>query len=129
VGSRFEELRLILDLVKKPDRVGVCFDTCHAYAAGFDLGNDGAVKQSMDLFEECVGRDRLKVVHLNDSKGPLGGRLDRHENIGEGKLGKKGIKAFLRYKGMTELPLIMETPFEDEEAMRKSLKMVRSLLP
>jgi len=102
---------------------------CHAWAAGFDLGNNGAVKQSMDLFEETVGKDRLKVVHLNDSKGPLGGRMDRHENIGEGRIGKKGIKAFLGYKGITDLPVIMETPFEDEAAMRKSLKVVRSLLP
>lgn len=129
VGSRFEELRMILDKVRKSERTGVVFDTCHAFAAGFDLGSDGAVKQSMDLFEETVGKDRLKVVHLNDSKGPLGGRLDRHENIGEGRIGKKGIKAFLHHRGITDLPVIMETPFEDQEGMRKSLKVVRSLLP
>jgi deoxyribonuclease-4 len=128
VGSRFEELRMILDRIKKSERVGVCFDTCHSYAAGFDLGSDGAVKQSMDLFEEWVGQERLKVVHLNDSKGPLGGRLDRHEFVCEGKIGRKGMKAFLHYKGMIDVPLIMETPFEDEEGMRKSLKVVRSLL-
>ena len=129
IGSRFEELRMILDRVKKSERVGVCFDTCHGWAAGFDLGNNAAVKQSMDLFEETVGKDRLKVVHLNDSKGPLGGRMDRHENIGEGRIGRKGIKAFLGYKGITDLPVIMETPFADEAAMRKSLKIVRSMLP
>jgi deoxyribonuclease IV len=128
VGSRFEELRLILDKVKKDDRVGVCFDTCHAYAAGFDLGGEWAVSQTMDLFEECVGRERLKVVHLNDAKGALGSNLDRHEFVGRGKIGKKGIRAFLHYQGITDIPLIMETPFEDAKAMKEELKVVRSLL-
>lgn len=129
IGSRFEELRLILDKVKEPERAAVCFDTCHGFAAGFDLRGDAAVKQSMDLFDECVGLEKLKVVHVNDSKGPVGGKLDRHENVGQGKIGRKGIRAFLHYKGMAQLPLIMETPFEDEKAMRASLKIVRSLLP
>jgi len=128
IGSRFEELRLILDKVKKPERVGVCFDTCHGWAAGFDLGSDEAVKQTMDLFEECVGKEKLKVVHLNDAKGALGSRLDRHEFVCQGKIGRKGLKAFLRYPGITDRPLILETPFEDVAQMKKDLRVVRSLL-
>lgn len=128
VGARFEEIRAILDRVDGGKRVGVCFDTCHGYAAGFDLGNEGAVRTTMSLFDELVGMKHLKVVHLNDSKGALGSRLDRHENIGEGKIGRKGIRAFLQFPGVRERPLIMETPYKDMAAVAKSVKLVRYLL-
>lgn len=128
VGARFEEIRGILDRVGEEDRVGVCLDSCHMFAAGFDLSNDGAVAGTMGLFSDIVGMDRLKTVHLNDSKGPLGSRLDRHEDIGEGKIGRKGVKALLHYPGIDALPLIMETPYNEVSAMRKSIKLVRSLL-
>ena len=128
VGSRFEELRLILDTVKGGDRTAVCLDTCHAYAAGFDLSGAGAVEQSMAVIEETVGFDSVKVIHLNDSRGGLGSCLDRHEDIGRGKIGTKGMKAFLRYKGVTERPLIMETPHVDLKGMKKSVSLLRSLL-
>jgi deoxyribonuclease IV len=127
VGARFEELRAILDKAGD-DRLGVCFDSCHAFAAGFDLSSMEAVDGTMGLFDEIVGYDRLKVVHLNDSKGPLGSRLDRHENVGEGKIGKKGMRAILHYRGMTDRPLIMETPYEDTRGMKKSIRVVRTLL-
>ncbi len=128
VGARFEEIRGILDRVKKDVRMGVCLDSCHLYAAGFDIGSTEAVANTMGLFDEVVGLDRLKVVHLNDSKGTLGSRLDRHENIGKGRLGRKGMGAFLHYRGISERPLIMETPYEDVRTMRRSIKLVRSLL-
>lgn len=128
VGSRFEELRLILERVKIGERVGVCLDTCHAFASGFDLSGPEAVGRSMAIFEDSVGYDRVRVVHLNDSKGVLGSNLDRHENIGKGKIGMSGMKSFLHYKGITERPLIMETPHDDLKGMRWSLSLVRSLL-
>ncbi|MGD0395626.1 MAG: deoxyribonuclease IV [Nitrososphaerales archaeon] len=128
VGSRFEELRLILDRVKKGERVGVCLDTCHAFASGFDLSGPESVRQSMAIFKDSVGYERIKVVHLNDSKGALGSNLDRHENIGKGKIGMKGMNAFLQYKGVAERPLIMETPYDDLKGMRQSLSLARSLL-
>jgi deoxyribonuclease IV len=128
IGARFEEIRGILDKVGDEGRVGVCLDTCHAFAAGFDLGSDGSVKGTMDLFDELIGLKKLKVVHLNDSKGPLGSRLDRHENIGEGKIGRKGIKSFLHFPGIDERPIIMETPYEDYKTMGKGIKLVRSLM-
>jgi len=128
VGARFEELRAILDRVGVGERVGVCLDSCHAWAAGFDIGNDEAVSGTMGLFDELIGLGRLKVVHLNDSKGALGSRLDRHENIGKGKIGKKGISALLHYPGVSERPLIMETPYKDIRAMKQSVKLVRALL-
>ena len=128
VGARFEEIRGILDRVRESRRVGVCIDTCHLYASGFDIGSDEAVKNTMGLFDEVVGLDRFKVVHLNDSKGALGSRLDRHENIGKGKIGCKGIRSFLHYPGVQERPLIMETPYRDIRAMRASIRLVRALL-
>lgn len=128
VGARFEEIRGILDKVKDESRVGVCVDTCHLFASGFDLRSSEAVSGTMGLFEDLVGTDRLKVVHLNDSKGPLGSRLDRHESIGEGKIGRKGIRAFLHYRGMSDLPIIMETPYEDTKTMERSIKLVRVLM-
>jgi deoxyribonuclease-4 len=128
VGARFEELGLILDRVKKTDRVAVCFDSCHAFAAGFDLASEDAVEGTMALFDRCVGYDRLKVVHLNDSKGPLASNLDRHENVGKGKIGVRGMKAILHHAGMDKRPLIMETPFADTRAMKQSLATVRRLM-
>ena len=128
VGARFEEIRAILDRVKDSERVGVCLDTCHAFASGFDLGNDEAVGITMGLFGDIVGMDKLRAVHLNDSKGPLGSHLDRHENIGEGKIGRKGIRAFLRYPGVDQRPLIMETPYEDYRTMAKGVRLVRALM-
>ena len=128
VGARFEEIRGILDKVKRPERVGVCLDSCHVYAAGFDLGSEEAVANTMGVFGDVIGLDRLKVVHLNDSKGTLGSRLDRHENIGEGKIGRKGMKAFLHSPGIGERPIVMETPYEDVRTMEKSIKLVRTLM-
>ena len=128
VGARFEELRQILDMIKKPDRAAVCFDTCHAFAAGFDLASPAAVDHTMGMFEEIVGFDHLKVVHLNDSKGPLGSNLDRHENIGEGEIGERGFRSFLHFKGTVDRPLILETPYSDERTMKESLATVRRLL-
>jgi deoxyribonuclease-4 len=128
VGSRFEELRAILDKVKVDDRVGVCLDSCHLFASGFDLRDKAAVENTMGLFEEVIGLDRLKVVHLNDSKGALGSRLDRHENIGKGKIGRKGIRDFLHYPGVSERPLIMETPYDEIKTMEQSIRLVKTLL-
>lgn len=128
IGARFEELRQILDMVRRNDRVAVCFDTCHAFAAGFDLSAKAAVEATMGLFDELVGYDNLKVVHLNDSKGPLGSNLDRHENIGKGKIGSAGMKAFLHHRGVLERPIILETPYKDLKGERESIATVRKLL-
>lgn len=127
VGARFEELRMILDGVKEGGRAGVCLDTCHAFAAGFDLAGKEAVERTLGLFDEIVGYDRLKVIHLNDSKGALGSHLDRHENVGRGRIGPKGMKAIFAYPGVLERPLIMETPFADDKAAARSLAYVRKL--
>jgi deoxyribonuclease IV len=128
VGSRFEELRLILDGVKDSERMGVCFDTCHVFAGGFDLSSKPAVERSMGLFDEVVGKERLKVVHLNDSMGPVGSGLDRHEYVGKGQIGEKGFRAFLHYGGIVELPLIMEVPVEEKTQYEENLRVARRLI-
>jgi deoxyribonuclease IV len=128
VGSRFEELRLILDGVKESERIGVCLDTCHVFAAGFDLSSGPAVERTMGLFGDVVGKGRLKVVHLNDSKGPLGGGLDRHEHIGMGCIGEKGFRAFLRYDGVASLPILMETPVDEKRKDEENMRLVRRLI-
>ncbi len=128
VGSRFEELRAILDGVKRSSRIGVCVDTCHIFAAGFDISNEDGVRHTMGLFDDIVGYDRLKVVHLNDSKGPLGGGLDRHQYIGEGYIGRKGFKAFLQYRKNPQLPLLMEIPIGDPKKDAQNMKLVKKLI-
>jgi len=128
VGARFEELSLILERMRQSQRVGICLDTCHLYAVGFDLATEDAVISTMTLFERYVGYDRLKVLHLNDSKGTLGSNLDRHETVGKGRIGVRGIRAILQFNGITDHPLIMETPFADGKAMKQSLATVRRLM-
>jgi len=127
VGARFEELKQILDLVKNRRRVGVCLDTCHLLAAGFDMTSREAVERTMSLFDELVGLEAIKVVHLNDSKGPLGGALDRHEHIGLGQIGREGFRAFLHYDSVTDRPLLMETPVDDRRRDAQNLQTVKRL--
>ncbi len=128
VGSRFEELRAILDGVKRSDRMGVCMDTCHVYASGFDISNKPGVEHTMGLFAEVVGYDRLKVAHINDSVGGLGSGLDRHEHIGMGRVGLKGMRSFLNYKKNSKLPLLMETPIDERRRDEDNMKIVRRLI-
>jgi len=128
VGARFEELKQILDLVKNRRRVGVCLDTCHLLAAGFDMTSKEAVERTMSLFDELVGLKEMKLVHLNDSKGPLGGALDRHEHIGMGQIGEKGFRAFLRHGSVAKLPILMEVPIDDRRKDEENVKLVRRLI-
>ena len=87
VGSDFSHVAGVLDAIGDPSRTGVCFDTCHAFAAGYDLRTEADVRSTMSEFDKIVGNDRLYLIHLNDSKGELGGARDRHEDIGKGKIG------------------------------------------
>ncbi len=124
VGSDFENIHRALDGITESTRVGVCFDTCHAFAAGYDLSNEGSVGETLDNLDEEIGLDRLRIVHLNDSKGELGSHLDRHEHLGLGSIGEKGFKAFLKQKSIRELPLIMETPDDERRDDKSNLKVL-----
>ena len=110
VGGRFEELRAILDRVELSDKVGVCLDTCHVSDGGYDIiGNlDGVLEE----FDRVLGLHRLKAIHLNDSKNPLGARKDRHACIGEGEIGLEALTRVVRHPALKDLPFCLETPNE-----------------
>ena len=127
MGSKFEDLREIIDQSRHPKRLGVCLDSCHLYASGYDLHTSKSVKATMERFNEIVGVDELKMVHVNDSKNGLGSGLDRHEHIGMGYIGEEGFRALLHYPSIRELPLILETPIDERRDDQENLKMIREL--
>ena len=110
VGSRFEELREILDRARQGDRMGVCLDTCHVYDAGYDIVND--LDGVLARFDDIIGLDRLKAVHLNDSKNPMGSHKDRHEVIGGGSIGLEGFRRIINHPALRDKPFYLETPNE-----------------
>lgn len=127
VGSRFEDIKRILNHTEYPDRVGVCFDTCHAFAAGYDLRTREAVYNTFKDLDEIIGLDKLKVIHVNDSKGDLGSHIDRHEHIGLGKIGSKGFREILHHPALRNLPFILETPVDSRGNFETNLKKLKRL--
>jgi len=126
MGSYLEDIEYILSGIEDEKRIGVCFDTCHAFAAGYDLVSRVAVEETLRKFDEVIGLKKLKLVHLNDSKGGLGSRIDRHEHIGLGKIGEKGFRNILK-SNLRALPLILETPIDEKRNDIENLKKVREL--
>ena len=110
VGGRFEELREILDRVELQEKMGVCLDTCHLNDAGYDIAGD--LDGVLTAFDKAVGLDRVRAVHINDSKNPLGARKDRHEKIGEGTLGLEAIVRVMTHPALRDKPFYLETPNE-----------------
>ena len=132
IGSRFDELGLILDKLKSSsggsNPFGVCLDTCHAFAAGYDLRTKEGIEETLDQFRSEIGLSNLKVIHLNDSREDLNSNRDRHEHIGLGKIGQKGFREFLRHNVIRKLPIIMETPIDSRRSESDNLKIVLDLL-
>ncbi|MCS7373652.1 MAG: deoxyribonuclease IV [archaeon GB-1845-036] len=126
MGGAFEDIQYIIEHIEHADRVGVCFDTCHAFAAGYDLRTREALEETLKKFDEIIGFEKLKIVHLNDSKGDLGSRIDRHEHIGMGRIGEEGFKQILRSR-LVEYPLILETPIDKRRSDVENLNKVREL--
>lgn len=126
MGDRFEDIRRIIGNLARPEVAGVCFDTSHGFAAGYDLRSEKAVEQTLRVFDEVVGFEKLKLVHLNDSLGGLGSRIDRHQHIGLGKIGDEGFRAILHSR-FRELPLIMETPWDESRSDIDNLRKVKEL--
>ena len=127
IGGKFEEIRAIIDLVRPEIRhkIGVCLDTCHISDGGYDIAGDtdGVIEE----FDRVIGLDRLRAIHLNDSKNPLGAHKDRHEKIGEGFLGLDGIRRIINHPKLRHLPFYLETPneidgYEREIALLKELR-------
>ena len=123
VGGRFEELRAILDRVGLSDRMGVCLDTCHVSDAGYDLIGDldGVLRE----FDRVVGLDRLRAIHLNDSKNPRGARKDRHARIGEGCIGLDALVRVVRHPLLRDLPFYLETPQDELSGWRDEIALLR----
>ena len=114
VGYTFEHLRTIIDQSQYSNRLGVCLDTCHAFTSGYDLITEAVYNDTFKEFEDIIGLDRLKVFHLNDSKKTLGSRVDRHDQLGKGFIGLKSFYRLVNDERFAELPMILETPGDDE---------------
>jgi deoxyribonuclease-4 len=128
LGSRFEELAGIIDQVENKDRVAVCFDTCHVFAAGYDLRTPETYEATMQAFDEIIGLDRLVTFHLNDSKKGLGLRTDRHAHIGEGELGLEAFRLLLTDPRFADTPGVLETPKDDDElGDQRNMRTLRDL--
>jgi deoxyribonuclease-4 len=125
MGSSFEDLKRIINRIERRERVGVCFDTAHAFAAGYDLRTPKGVEDTIARFDSIIGIELLKVVHLNDSLVGQGSGRDRHEHVGKGYIGKEGFKTLLRHPKLASLPFIMETPEVKDEAVE--IQRVRAL--
>ena len=112
IGRNFEELRQILDLVEKKDKMGICLDTCHVWDGGYDIVNnlDGVLEE----FDRIIGLEKLKAIHLNDSLNDLGSHKDRHARIGEGRIGLEALVRVIRHPRLEGIPFILETPNDDE---------------
>jgi len=110
LGYRFEQIRKLIDMIENKKRMGVCIDTCHLFAAGYDISNEKGYEKTFEEFDNIIGLKRLMVIHLNDSKGILGSRLDRHEHIGKGKIGDTGFSLLMNDKRFIDIPKILETP-------------------
>lgn len=123
IGSKFEELKAIIDRVESDYKLGVCLDTCHVFDAGYDIKNN--LEGVLESFDKIIGLSRLKALHLNDSKNPLGSHKDRHEKIGKGYIGLDAFKNIVTHPALKELPCFLETPnklegYAEEIALLKS---------
>jgi deoxyribonuclease-4 len=129
VGYRFEHLKEIIDGSSAPDRFGVCFDTCHAFAAGYDLTTEEGYRQTFDEFDRIIGLERLQAFHVNDSKKGLDSRVDRHEHIGRGAMGLAPFSFLMNDPRFEKIPKILETPKGDNDAMDEvNMKVLRDLI-
>lgn len=138
IGSTFEDLRDIISLVDDKSRIGVCLDTCHSFAAGYDLRSKEAFKETLNKFDEVVGIKYLSALHLNDSKAPFGSHRDLHQNIGLGFLGLRAFHNVMNETRFEGLPMVLETPIdskdeegkdiEDKRIWAREIKMLEGLI-
>ncbi len=127
LGYRFEQIARMIELSAGNGRLSVCFDTCHAWAAGYDIATAEGYDQTWDEFDRLIGLDRLEVFHFNDAKKPLGSRVDRHEHIGDGVMGLEPFRMLVNDERFRELPAILETP-EGSERYAEDLTRLRALV-
>ena len=126
IGGRFEELRSIIDKVKLKDKIGVCLDTCHVHDAGYDIA--GSLDEVLREFDDIIGLEYLKAIHINDSKNPIEAHKDRHAVIGAGYIGKEAFRNILTHPRLQGLPFVLETPQENLEGYGEEIKMLREMI-
>ena len=127
IGGTFEDIGDILEGSVHKDRLGICFDTCHAFAAGYDLASEAGLAATIEALDASIGRERITLIHLNDAKGACGSRLDRHEHIGLGNIGEEGFRRILLHPLFRALPLICETPVDARRSDAENIRVVRVL--
>ena len=126
IGGTFEEIREMIDRITRQEKVGVCLDTCHVFAAGYDIASDP--DRVLTEFDRIIGLDKLKYIHLNDSKFGCGMHKDRHAAIGAGEIGLEGIRRIVNHPVLNKLPFCLETPHEELSAYADEIRLVRSLI-
>jgi deoxyribonuclease-4 len=128
IGYEFGQIKKIIEGVEERDRIGICLDTAHAFGAGYDLSRKEEIERTLESFDWMIGLKRLHLLHLNDSKTPLGSRKDRHWHIGEGYIGLEGFRYLINHPLLKHLPGIMETPRKDTVEDLKNMEVIRSLV-
>jgi len=128
IGFQFSQLKAILDQVDEKTRIGICLDTAHAFESGYNLSTLKGLDQMLDEFDFLVGLDRLKALHMNDSRTGLGSRVDRHWHIGEGEIGLSGFRRIINHPALVHLPGIMETPRRNDADDLRNMETMRSLM-
>lgn len=125
VGGNFNELKKIIDNIKLKDKIGVCLDTCHIFDSGYDIVNN--LEGVLEEFDKIIGIEKLKAIHLNDSKNPCGSKKDRHEKIGKGNIGLKAFERIINHKHLSCLPFILETPQEDLKGYANEISVLKRM--
>lgn len=125
VGRTFEEIAAIIEKVKVKEKIGVCWDTCHIYDAGYDIVND--LDGVIEHFDEVVGLDKLHAIHINDSKNPFKSHKDRHEKIGQGSIGLETFEKIINHPKLRHLPFYLETPQDDNNGYKAEIELLRSI--
>ncbi|MFH1699313.1 MAG: deoxyribonuclease IV [Candidatus Zixiibacteriota bacterium] len=128
LGYTFEQLAQIIELTENKDRMGICLDTCHIFTAGYKFSTEKEYKATIKKFDNIIGLNRLKVIHLNDSRKDFGTKVDRHEHIGKGFIGKEPFGFFLNDRRLKKIPMILETPKESAKEDIENLRILRSLI-
>ncbi len=127
IGHTFAQIKAIIDKVDQSERVGVCLDTAHAFEAGYNISNKEGLDATLEEFDKLIGLKKLRLIHLNDSKTPLGSRVDRHWHIGKGEIGIKGFENIVNHPSLIHLPGIMETPRKNEEEDQGNMAAILNL--
>lgn len=130
LGFRFEEIAAIIEAIDDRSRVAVCLDTCHVFAAGYDIRTEQGYQETMDAFDDIIGLEKLLLFHLNDSKGDFGSRVDRHEHIGKGQIGESAFRMLMADPRFAAVPKVIETPGgKDLREDVENISLLRSFIP